>query len=180
MSYTVYRNDIFITDRLYFYIICFICAFITIPVFELVETIACMFHVVQESMRTWERSFVACRPNDFTVIQSLLYQRSNKFHLGRIPTVATDEYQGGMIFRHILKRIIGQSSKTSDGTNCVQYRSNGMHFVLDFTARYHSYMKSRREGRPSQSAYSLSKMNNTVCFICPYVFFTITSLQVCR
>ena len=60
--------------------------------FELVETIACMFYIIQKTMRTQERSSIAYRPDDFTFLQSLLYQRNDKFRFGCVPTIATDKH----------------------------------------------------------------------------------------
>ena len=86
MPYTVWRNDIFITGYLCFHITCFIRIFLTTPMFELVETVACMLYVVQETVWTQEWSSIAYRAYDFTIIQSLLYQWRNEFRFRRIPT----------------------------------------------------------------------------------------------
>ena len=50
MSYTICRNDILITYSLCFHIVFCVSVACTTPVLELVETVACMFYVVQKTV----------------------------------------------------------------------------------------------------------------------------------
>ena len=98
------------------------------PQFQLINAIACVFDIIQETVFRHERRGIADSSDNFSILNGLAHNRHYFIGNGRYPTEAADQHECRIIIGHRVKRIIGHDPKAADRLDRIQ---SGSHKFID-------------------------------------------------